>query len=1166
MEVIKRDGRKENVSFDKITTRISHLTHGLDTKYVNTTKVAQETINGLFDGISTVQLDQLSADICASKIQQHPDFGKLASRILVSNLHKSTEKDYFEVVKNLFDHGIVSEAFFSFVFKYSKQLQEMLDYQRDYNFDFFGFKTLERSYLHSTKIGNEKKIIERPQHLWMRVAIQIHGLKKIDQIDELESFQILQKIKTTYDYMSNGYFTHATPTLFNSGSNRPQLSSCFLASMDDNIENIFKTIGDLGQISKWSGGIGIHLSSIRAKGSLIKGTNGHSDGIIPLCKVLEATARYINQSGKRLGSIAVYMEPWHADIQEFIDLRKNTGDENLRARDLFLALWIPDLFMKRVQNDEMWSLMSSDVCPGLNDSYGEEFEKLYTKYESEGKYLKQIRATELWRQILENQIETGMPYISYKDHVNQKSNQKNLGVIKSSNLCVAGDTKILTKNDGWKEIKELQNNYVELWNGYEWSNSLVKKTCESSKLLQIEFSDGCEIKCTSEHQFIIPKGSRMQSIQKVDALSLKIGDKLAKIPELPVIEFENKDFNYPYTSGFYTGDGTNIKSNDYRCSYNKKFGSFCGRHKDWYPNYFSKFNDDVCEVYERNIPMLCLYGEKQELLKYLDYIGEPKHHDNKINLRLPHNIPKKYTIPHNKSIDIRLKWLSGLFDADACIASNCIQLSSIDKKFLLEIKLMCQTLGVNPKINKMHIANDRLLPDQKGGMKYYKCQDAYRLCFNKHETLHLVNIGLNTYRLKIDCNSIPNRQAKHFNKVVSITELEEYEPTYCFGEPLRNQGMFNGLLTGNCNEIVEFSDKDQTAVCNLASICLPKFVEDGKFNFHKLGEITEITTENLNNVIDVNYYPIPEAKHSNMLNRPIGLGVQGLADVYCLLKLSFDSDDARILNKKIFETIYYHSLKKSIELAKKDGPYQSFTNYGKDHKDSPFSQGIVQWMMWGLKEQDLLMEFDWKSLISDLKKYGARNSLLTALMPTASTSQIMGNCECFEPYSSNLFVRKTLAGEYTVVNEHLVKDLINLGLWNKEMFEEILYFNGSIQKIKDIPQNVKDIYKSAFELKGKDIVQQAIERGPFIDQTQSMNIFQSIPDFNKLSASHFYGWKNGLKTGMYYLRTQPVVDPIKFGLDPTSVQRIKNKYSDKAEVCRWRPGMKRPEGCDVCSA
>jgi ribonucleoside-diphosphate reductase alpha subunit len=805
MEVIKRDGRKENVSFDKITTRISHLTHGLNTKYVNPTKIAQETINGLYDGISTVQLDQLSADICASKIQQHPDFGKLASRILVSNLHKSTEKDYFEVVRNLFHHGIVSESFFSFVFKYSKQLQEMFDYHRDYSFDFFGFKTLERSYLHSTKIGNEKIIIERPQHLWMRVAIQIHGLRKIDQIDELESFKVLQKIKTTYDYMSLGYFTHATPTLFNAGSNRPQLSSCFLASMDDNIENIFKTIGDLGQISKWSGGIGVHLSSIRAKGSLIKGTNGHSDGIIPLCKVLEATARFINQAGRRNGSIAVYMEPWHADIQDFVDLRKNTGDENLRARDLFLALWVPDLFMKRVQNDEMWSLMSSNVCPGLNDSYGEEFERLYTKYESEGKYVKQIRATELWRQILENQIETGMPYINFKDHVNNKSNQKNLGVIKSSNLC---------------------------------------------------------------------------------------------------------------------------------------------------------------------------------------------------------------------------------------------------------------------------------------------------------------------------------------------------------------------------SEIVEYSDKDQTAVCNLASICLPKFVEDGQFNFTKLGEIAEITTENLNNVIDVNYYPIPEAKHSNMLNRPIGLGVQGLADVYCLLKLSFESEEAKILNKKIFETIYYHSLKKSVELAKQDGPYSSFRDYGKDSKDSPFSQGIVQWMMWGLKEQDLLMGFNWTSLISDLKKYGARNSLLTALMPTASTSQIMGNCECFEPYSSNLFVRKTLAGEYTIVNEHLVKDLIDLGLWNKEMFEEILYFNGSIQKIKDIPQNIKDIYKTAFELKGKDIVQQSIERGPFIDQTQSMNIFQAIPDFNKLSASHFYGWKNGLKTGMYYLRTQPVVDPIKFGLDPSSVQRIKNKYNDKEEmnVCKWRPGMKRPEGCDVCSA
>jgi ribonucleoside-diphosphate reductase alpha subunit len=801
MEVIKRNNQREKVSFDKITLRISKLCEEINSNVLNPIKIAQETINGLFDGISTQQLDLLSADICASKIQQHPDWGKLASRILVSNLHKMTGDNYYQIVKTLFQNNIISSHFYNFVEKYQIELNNMIDYSRDYNFDFFGFKTLERSYLHTLKTGNQKIIIERPQHLWMRVAIQIHGLSQNGIIENPD----LQKIKLTYDLLSQGYFTHATPTLFNSGGLRPQLSSCFLASIDDNIENIFKTIGDLAQISKWAGGIGIHISSIRSKGSLIKGTNGLSDGIVPLCKVLEGVARFINQGGRRNGSIAVYIEPHHADIQDFIDLRKNTGDENLRARDLFLALWISDLFMKRVMNDEEWSLFSPSECPGLNDVYGEEYEKLYTQYESEGRYRKKIRAMDLWRQILENQIETGMPYILFKDHVNKKSNQQNLGVIKSSNLCA---------------------------------------------------------------------------------------------------------------------------------------------------------------------------------------------------------------------------------------------------------------------------------------------------------------------------------------------------------------------------EVIQYSSASQTAVCNLASICLPKFVKNEIFDFQKLGEITEVVTENLNRVIDVNFYPIPETEYSNMLNRPIGLGVQGLADVYNMLHLPFDSREARLLNMKIFETIYYHSLKKSVELAKRDGPYPSFKNYESEGNDSPFSKGVVQWMMWGLKKEDLHMNFDWDNLIRELKEFGARNSLLTALMPTASTSQIMGNCECFEPYSSNIFVRKTLAGEYTVVNEHLVNDLIQRGLWNKEMFEEILYFNGSIQKINEVPDDLKAIYKTAFELKGKDIVQQAIERGPFIDQTQSMNLFQATPDFDKLSSSHFYSWRNGLKTGMYYLRTQPAVDAIKFGLDINSINRIKSKYNllSSPKMCKWKPGMKKPEDCDVCSS
>lgn len=805
MQVITRSGKLEKVSFDKIIERLVPLCEGL---IIDPITIAKETISNMFDKISTEELDNLSADICASNIYRHPDYDKISSRIAVSNLHKTTLENYREVVQNCFDIGLLSLLFYQFVKDNQDSIQEMIDYSRDYLFDFFGFKTLERSYLFRNKKDPGNKIIERPQHMWMRVSIQIHALGGYPGIT---TEKCLANIKETYDLLSTLHFTHATPTLFNSGTYHPQMSSCFLMSCEDNIEGIFKSVGDMAQISKWAGGIGVHLTQIRGRGSHIKGTNGKSDGIIPLCKVIESVGRYVNQGGKRNGSIAVYMEPWHTDIREFVELRKNTGDENLRTRDLFLALWVPDLFMKRVEQNGKWSLMCPNKCPGLTDTWGKEFENLYIKYESESRYDSQINAKDLWKTILESQIETGMPYMLYKDHINSKSNQKNIGVIKSSNLCA---------------------------------------------------------------------------------------------------------------------------------------------------------------------------------------------------------------------------------------------------------------------------------------------------------------------------------------------------------------------------EIVEVSNKEETAVCNLGSICLPKMIEgDKKYNFEKLRMVTKILTRNLDKIIDLNFYPTPETRRSNMRNRPIGIGVQGLADVYCILKISFDSAEARQLNKEIFENIYYAALEASVELAREKGAYETFPG-------SPFSQGLLQFDMWGVKPST---ELDWVSLRQNVKKYGTRNSLLTALMPTASTSQIMKNCECFEPYSSNIYVRKTLAGEYIIVNQHLVNDLIEIGLWNKEMYDEILYFNGSVQKIERIPKHVRDIYKTAFEIKQVDIVKQSIDRAPFVDQTQSMNIFQSTPDFSKLASSHFYGWKNGLKTGMYYLRTQPAVDPIKFGLDPSVVKTIREKYNIKPQdnskrknemgdtpepkrSCSIFLGGQIPEGCDVCSA
>ena len=797
MQVTKRNGDKESVSFDKITKRISDLCFGLE--YIDPIIVAKDTINSLYDGMSTRELDILSADICATKSHRYPSYNKLGGRILSSNITKETLSNYMEVVDILNLRKLVSDSFYKFVSSNKETIQSFIDYSRDLLFDYFAIKTLERSYL--MRIDNV--IIERPQHLWMRVAIQIHGCHTYEEND-LSTQEKLEKVKETYDLLSQLYFTHATPTLFNSGTPRPQLSSCFLYSSDDSIEDIFKTIADTAKISKWAGGIGMSLSNIRSKGSRIRGTNGNSEGIIPLCKTLETVGRYINQGGKRSGSIALYLEPWHSDIFSFVELRKNTGDENLRARDLFISVWVPDLFMKRVEADDMWSLMCPDECPGLVDKYGEEFEKLYETYEEKKTFKKQVKARDLWNHILESQIETGMPYIGFKDNVNRRNMQSQLGVIRNSNLC---------------------------------------------------------------------------------------------------------------------------------------------------------------------------------------------------------------------------------------------------------------------------------------------------------------------------------------------------------------------------SEIALVSNKDNYAVCNLASICLPKFVDTDEkgektFNFEKLRQVSQIATYNLNNVIDVNFYPTPETRKSNMENRPIGIGVQGLADVYCMLSLPFASEQARDLNKKIFENIYYGSVQMSISLAKKYGKYQS---YNKSHHEN----GNLQFDLWGIDRSSLSL--DWSSLYEEMSKYGMRNSLLTALMPTASTSQIMGNNEAFEPFTTNIYVRKTLAGEFTVVNHHLIKDLIKLGLWTTDIYEEILYDNGSVQRVTKIPQNIKDIYKTAYELKITDILKQAVDRSPFIDHMQSMNLFMEKVSFKLLNSSHFYSWKHGLKTGMYYLRTQPAVDPIKFGLDPESIQRIRserkeyvNKMAQETGTCPRDPKMR--ELCDSCSS
>jgi ribonucleoside-diphosphate reductase alpha chain len=760
MKVKKRDGRSEEVSFDKIMRRIYYLCDGLDQRYIDIIEICKKVILGLYDGVSTSILDNLAAETSASMATIHPDYAILAARIAVSNLHKNTKSSFAETMKDLHEYidpktgqkaQLLADDVMEIIWKNKEVLDAAVVHERDYDFDYFGFKTLERSYL----MRLDGYIVERPQYMFLRAAVGIHK-------------EDIKSAVQTYELMSEKWFIHATPTLFNSGTPKPQLSSCFLLSVtDDSIPGIFETLSRCARISQSAGGIGVSIHNVRAKGSYIKGTGGTSNGIVPMLRVYNDTARYVDQGGgKRKGAFAVYLEPWHADIFDFLELKKNHGKEEQRARDLFYAMWIPDLFMERVEANAEWTLMCPNECPGLYENHSEKFNELYLRYEAEGRGRQTIKARDLWMKIIDSQIETGTPYMLYKDHANRKSNQKNLGTIRSSNLCT---------------------------------------------------------------------------------------------------------------------------------------------------------------------------------------------------------------------------------------------------------------------------------------------------------------------------------------------------------------------------EIIEYTSADEVAVCNLASISLSKFVtSDGKYDFDKLYEITRIVTRNLNKVIDINYYPIVEAKNSNMRHRPIGIGVQGLADAFIQMRFPFESEEAKQLNKDIFETIYFAALTESNQLAKEQGKYQSY-------EGSPISQGVLQFDLWDVKPSN---RWDWESLRAEISTHGVRNSLLLAPMPTASTSQILGNNECFEPYTSNIYTRRTLSGEYIVVNKYLLKDLIEKGLWNDEMKEMLIVNNGSIQNIEDLPQELKELYKTAYEIKQRTIIDMSADRGAFICQSQSLNLFVEEPNAGKLTSMHFHAWKKGLKTGMYYLRSKAAAEPIKFTLSAKYQQKF----------------------------
>lgn len=1501
MKVIKRNGKTENISFDKILRRLKKIGKTNNIK-INYTALTIRIIEQLYTKIPTKNIDELTAEQCASLISISPDYETLAIHIIVSNHHKNTNASFSETMEELYQykdyHGkhspLLSKSFIENVRSNSEELDKMCDYSRDFILSYFGFKTLEKSYL----MHINRRIVERPQHMWMRVAVALHG-------------NDIENVRKTYELMSQKKFTHATPTLFNAGTPRPQLSSCFLLAMDeDSIECIYDTITECANISKWAGGIGVACSKIRAKGSSIRGTNGRSNGIVPMLRVFNSTCLYIDQcvlpetyiytsegpcqiqnccagkteilnlngemekiekvlehsyegemiiiksklfiddlqitpehpvciavsnqnrriddeedeinyewieakdlrvgdkmvyhqpkllnnnynlneidiskdlsvndyfmygllladggsmlnsdtyaqiciykkydelyhtvisylenrcikyeiieekfairewdkifirwnktvnlpfrytdvynengikrihprwfkntneylqeiirgiilaysvlkvdkyicydntsreliegmryilikmgilaggytmntnelenieienesnyincpktffieipqtkyicnllyintytkntpntyidesyqskspniltaeisniyytnysgtlydlkmnkehnytihngivhngGGKRNGSFAIYLEPWHADIEDFLQMRKNHGDENLKARDLFYAVWMPDLFMKRVKENGNWTLMCPDECPGLCDVYGEEFETLYTKYETENKGRQIIKARDLWFQILDAQMETGTPYIVYKDAVNRKSNQKNIGTIKSSNLCVAPETKILT-DKGYYEIKSLCGEKVNVWNGKEYSNVDIVKTGENQELIEVHTSDGCVLHCTPYHKFFI----KLQQKQIVDN---NLKDKILK-------------------------------------KYNLKYKEGDAIHNNYIDNIIRKNTEEIViveasQLKNGDILQQCdfptIHGENTMLYPYSVGNMCDIDCDNK----------KSFYVPINNNLNDKIEWFSGLCDSvghinkektnkekyllSTIINNANLQLISYNKNFLIDVKMMLQTCGVN--------AEEYNYTQQESGL--------YSLLLSEYDVIHLKQLGFSPRKLNI--NIILNKENDiiiskkddielyNFNrtkniKIEKIVYSGRKDDTYCFNEPLRHAGIFNGILTSQCSEITLFTNHEETAVCNLASIVLPAYVVPASgdtpvyFDYTELHRVAKIVAYNLNRVIDVNFYPNEKTRLSNMRHRPIGIGVQGLADVYMMMNLSFSSDYAKIINKNIFETIYHAAVESSMEIAQKEGPYETFIG-------SPASQGIFQFDMWNeeTKNNEKNTEntetfnimnseprYDWDILREKVKKYGIRNSMLLAPMPTASTSQIMGYNECFEPITSNIYSRRTLAGEFIVANKYLVNELISLGLWNEELKNNIIANNGSIQQISNLSVEIREKYKTVWELSMKTLINMAADRGQYICQSQSLNLWVENPSYSNLTAMHFYAFEKGLKTGIYYLRRRAAHKPQQFTITPE-----KSKHYEEPV-------------CDVCSA
>lgn len=1155
------------------------------------------------------------AELCAYKTIEHYEWSDLAGRLKLEALKTKIWCSFSEITEKAKD--LLHPDYISFVAENKVYLDSLIDDTRDDKFNWFGVATLMKSYL----LTLHKNIIETPQHMFLRVATWIW---KPD----------LVKIKSTYDDLSMFNYMHATPTLFNSGVKRPQLSSCFLMTIPDSLDGISKSWKDCAIISQGSGGIGLDVTNIRHSEI---GNTKDSSGIVPMLKVHNNIMMYVDQAKKRKGSAAIYLSDHHIDIFEFLELKKPVGAETQRARDLFYALWISDLFMERVRDDEIWSLFCPNIAKGLNDVWGKEFKHLYETYEKENKFAKQVKARDLWQSILVAIFETGVPYILFKDACNRKSNQRNLGTIRQSNLCVSGDTKVLT-NKGYYPIESLKDTQTKVWNGFEFSTVTIKQTNVDQSLLRVQFSNGAKLRCTPYHKFYVSKRYSSKSFEEnfknpkitevVEAKDLKIGMKLVK-HNFPIVDSE-ETMNYPYTHGFFCGDGT--YANKHRCSYKATINEYCKRHAKQYEASFGEDEEEICKATVGDgSPVIALYGEKKDLVHHITKTTSFEDSNGRIVCLLPKTIDKKFKVPINCSIETKLRWFEGICDSDGtvCKQENAenIQITSINPEFLNDIRLMLSTLGIDAKICLNVKEGLRSLPDGKGGHKQYECKTTFRILISGLEVQALKDLGFSPKRLKLRKTAHQNRQAKQFVKIVSVTPVEGLHDTFCFNEPIKHSGIFNGVMTSNCTEILEFTSKDEIANCNLASIvlssCVKKFGTSGIFDFNKLEGLARKLVRNLNSVIDINYYPdtIPEIKRSNLKHRPLGIGVQGLADTFALMDITWESQQAKDLNRDIFECIYYASIMESCAISKEklveknkkietikehiktqlnealnfsdvSHPFEtSFSNQKikqlmkaleeakneittyESFSNSPASKGFLQHDLWAMEElgidnldevdTELVYEtsakycskrYNWDQVRYEVKNFGLYNSLLIALMPTASTAHLTKNTECFEAFFSLISSSTVLAGQILNVIKYLVDDLKSIGLWNSEVAKQIA-LEGSIQNLQLIDEKDKNVasrlnhikakYKTVYELPLKTIAQMGIDRGRFVCQSQSFNCFMKVPDYVKLTSFLFFQWDNGAKTGMYYLRSAPAAEASKLAIKKI----IPEEKGDKKQVC-----------------